>query len=122
MIRSLAFAVAVGFAALLSSAGAGAVPVGPASAPVAAAAAEADVLLVRDGCGRGYRYSSRRGGCVPDFDRGPPPPPRYYAPAPPPPRYYAPAPAIVLPVPRVVIPACPPGQRYSNSRRACVWR
>lgn len=109
-MRSLAFAVAVGFAALLGSGSAGALPVGPASAP-AVSAAEGDLLLVRDGCGRGYRYSSRRGGCVPDFDRGPPPP-----------RYYAPAPAIVLPVPRVVIPACPPGQRYSNSRRMCVWR
>jgi hypothetical protein len=114
MIRSLAFAVAVGSAALLSSASAGALPVGPASAP-AVSAAEGDLLLVRDGCGRGYRYSNRRGGCVPDYDGGPP---RYA----PPPRYYAPAPAVVLPVPRVVIPACPPGQRYSNSRRMCVWR
>src|SRR5688572_12399663 len=49
MIRSLAFAVAVGSAALLSSASAGALPVGPASAP-AVTAADSDVLLVRDGC------------------------------------------------------------------------
>jgi hypothetical protein len=30
---------------------------------------DSDLTLVRDGCGRGMRYSNRRGGCVPQ-DRG----------------------------------------------------
>jgi len=34
-----------------------------------------DLTLVRDGCGRGYRFSHRRGGCVPDYVG-----PRYVAP------------------------------------------
>ena len=29
---------------------------------------ESDVTLVRDGCGRGYRFSNRRQACVPEFD------------------------------------------------------
>lgn len=54
------------------------------------------VLKVRDGCGRGMRFSERRGGCVEDFDggprgyyedRGPPPPPPMYDRRPPPPEY-----------------------------------
>lgn len=57
---------------------------------------ENHVLQVRDGCGRGMRYSDRRGGCVEDFDggprgyyedRGPPPPPPMYDRRPPPPEY-----------------------------------
>jgi hypothetical protein len=102
-MRSLAFAVAVGSMTLLSSGSAGALPV--LSGESAASAVESNLLLVRDGCGRGMRYSNRRGGCVPDdYGRGPPPPP-----------YYAPPP------PRLVIPVCPPGQRFSNRRQACVW-
>ena len=59
-------------------------------------AAETHVLQVRDGCGRGMRFSERRGGCVEDFDggprgyyedRGPPPPPPMYDRRPPPPEY-----------------------------------
>ncbi len=40
----------------------------PLTHPVAAAANE-DVTLVRDGCGRGYRFSNRRQTCVPMDDR-----------------------------------------------------
>lgn len=57
---------------------------------------ETHALQVRDGCGRGMRFSERRGGCVEDFDggprgyyedRGPPPPPPMYDRRPPPPEY-----------------------------------
>lgn len=59
------------------------------------ATATSHVLLVRDGCGQGMRYSGRRGGCVEDFDGGPrgyyedrgPPPPPMYDRRPPPPEY-----------------------------------
>ena len=61
------------------------------------AAAASHVLEVRDGCGRGMRFSERRGGCVEDFDGGPrgyyedrgapPPPPMYDRRPPPPPEY-----------------------------------
>jgi hypothetical protein len=37
------------------------------------AAVDDDVTAVRDGCGRGYRYSHRRGGCVPAGGYGPGP-------------------------------------------------
>lgn len=59
-------------------------------------AATSPILQVRDNCGRGMRYSERRGGCVEDFgggprgyyeDRGPPPPPPMYDRRPPPPEY-----------------------------------
>lgn len=105
-MRSLAFAVAIGSMALLTSGSAGALPAAFVDSP---AAAEANLLLVRDGCGRGMRFSNRLQACVEEFDRGPrrgPPPPFYVAPPP----------------PRVIVPVCPPGQRFSNSRRACVWR
>ena len=113
-MRSLALAVAIGSMALLTSGNAGALPVGLVEST---AGVEANLLLVRDGCGRGMRFSNRLQACVEDFDggrRGPPPPPPYYygggdyrRPPPPP--------------PRIFIPACPPGQRFSNSRQACVW-
>jgi hypothetical protein len=73
----------------------------------------ADTMVVRDGCGRGMRFSERRGRCVPDEDRD----------------------ARVCPrgsrwsdrrercVPdEVVREACPPGFRFSESRQACVPR
>lgn len=60
-------------------------------APARTVEVESQTLLVRDGCGRGMRFSERRQACVEDFDggpprferedpefrRGPPPPPRY---------------------------------------------
>ena len=109
-MRSIAFAIAVGSAALLSSGTAGAFPLPPVES---AAAADSSLLLVRDGCGRGFRYSHRAGGCVPDYA----PPPVYVRPAPPPPVYIRPAP----PPPVYVRPACPPGQRWSNRMQGCVW-
>jgi hypothetical protein len=107
-MRLLAFFVAIVAMALLSSGSAGALPV---VSVESVAAIESNVLLVRDGCGRGMRFSNRLQACVADFDRGGPPPPRYYGER----DYYR------GPPPRVIIPQCPPGQRFSNSRQACVW-
>ena len=112
-MRSLAFAAAIGAMALLPSGNAGAFPM----APGATAGLESGVLQIRDGCGRGFRYSYRAGGCVPDYQPAPhyvsPPPHVYVRPAPP--VYVRPGPA------PYVRPACPPGMRWSNGRGACVW-
>src|SRR4029453_10444382 len=99
-MRSLAFLAAIGSMALVSSSSAGALPVVSAES---VAAIESNMLLVRDGCGRGMRFSNRVAAWAPDSARGPPPPPYYYGE-----RDYRRGPP-----PRVVIPACPPGQRFS---------
>ena len=113
-MRSTAFAIAIGAMALLPFGNAGAFPLAPVES---AAAVDSSLLLVRDGCGRGFRYSYRAGGCVRDYA---PPPPVYVRPAPPayvaPPVYVRPAPP-----PPVYRPACPPGQRWSNRMGGCVW-
>jgi hypothetical protein len=105
-MRSLAFAAAIGAMALMPTSNASAFPI----APGATAGVESNVLQVRDGCGRGFRYSNRAGGCVRDFGGGPPPP-----------VYVRPAPPVYVAPPAFVRPACPPGMRWSNGRRACVW-
>lgn len=97
-MRSVVFAAAVSAVALMSSGPAGALPL----APVESSAVESNLLLVRDGCGPGMRYSHRMQACVRDF--GPPPPYGYRPPPPPPPR-----------------PICPPGMRFSYRAQACVW-
>jgi hypothetical protein len=103
-MRLLAFAAAIGTAVMMWGGSAEAFQV----LPDQAATARSDLVLVRDGCGRGFRYSYRRQRCVPDYDVE-------FRPVPvPPPVYYRPP-------PRVVVPACPPGQRYSRSRGFCVW-
>lgn len=71
MMKALALTIAIGAASVLVAADARALPLAPAQP---AAATESGITLVRDGCGRGMRYSNRRGGCVPQYDRGP----RYY--------------------------------------------
>jgi hypothetical protein len=106
-MRLLAFFVAIVAMALLSSGSVGALPVGSVDS---VAAIESNMLLVRDGCGRGMRFSNRLQACVVDYDRGGPPP-----------RYYGERDYYRGPPPRVIIPQCPPGQRFSNSRQACVW-
>lgn len=83
--------------------------------PVQQNRTDSSIIEVRNGCGPGFRYSYNRGGCVPD--RGPPPPAYYPGYRPPPPAYY---PGYRPPPPRP--PICPPGQRYSRSFGACVWR
>jgi hypothetical protein len=94
MMRTLqALIIAIGAVFLLAG-GADAAPLGlGTSAAVQSGALESDVTLIRDGCGRGMRWSERRQACVEDFGRGPP---------------------------IVVQPACRPGWRYSNSRGGCV--
>ena len=80
-------------AMLLMASDAGAVPLGLGKGAINELSAhESTVILVRDGCGRGMRFSNRRQMCVEDFDRGP----------------------------RFVAPGCPRGMRFSNSRGRCV--
>jgi hypothetical protein len=120
-MRPLISAVAIGSMALLTCGNAVAVPV----APVDGAALEPNLVLVRDGCGRGMRFSNRLQACVEDFDDGyrQGPPLRYYGQdgPPPPPLYYRDDVYRRAPAPAPVIPPCPPGQRFSYSRQACVW-
>jgi hypothetical protein len=88
-----ALALAVGAMVLIADS-AGAAPLGLGKGAInQSSALEGDVTLVRDGCGRGMRFSNRRQVCVEDFDRGPP---------------------------VVVAPGCPRGMRFSNSRGRCV--
>src|SRR5262245_13104113 len=116
-MRSLAFALAISTMALLPSGSAGALPL----APAASSGVEPEVLLVRDGCGRGMRWSNRMQACVQDFGPGP----RYYDDSPD--TYVRPVnpPRVVVVPPRMVVPprvvTCPPGQRWSNGRGTCVW-
>jgi hypothetical protein len=111
--------LAVAAAGLLALAGGDAVAA-PLLAGAKPAAVESHTLLVRDGCGRGMRFSNSRQTCVEDFgegrggyDEGP----RGYGDRPRGPGYgdgYRDA-------PRVVVPDCGRGMRYSNSRQACVY-
>jgi hypothetical protein len=107
MVR-LAAVVAVGAFAMLA-APADAAPL--TSSKSAISQSDDSVTLVRDGCGRGMRYSNRRGGCVPDGDgRGP--------------GYVDPGAAIIGGIVQGVIGAprgCPPGTRWSNRRGTCVY-
>jgi hypothetical protein len=102
MLKALAFTAALGAIAALSIADAGALPLAP-SKP---ALENADLSLVRDGCGRGMRYSRRAGGCVP-IDGAVVVAPRVVAPM-------VVAPAIIAPR------ACPWGYRWSNRFQQCV--
>ena len=117
-MRPLVTAVAIGSMSLLAFNNAVAVPV----APVDGAALAPSLVLVRDGCGRGMRFSNRLQACVEDFDDGYRQvlPPRYYGEDGPPPRYYRDD-VYRRPPPAPILPTCPPGQRFSYSRQACVW-
>jgi hypothetical protein len=69
MPKATVLAIAIGTVAMFFAFGAGALPLTPVkSQPVV----ESNMTLVRDGCGRGYYYSERWGGCVEarDYDRG----------------------------------------------------
>jgi len=91
---SLALLVAIAGAFLLSAGSADAAPLGLAGrTAIQSSAQDGDVILVRDGCGRGLRWSNRRQACV-EAD-GPPP-------------------AVM------VRPDCRPGWRWSNGQGACV--
>ncbi len=100
MLKTLALTVAMGAMTVLSTADAGALPLIQSKQTIE----NADLSPVRDGCGRGMRYSRRAGGCVPDG-------PVVIAP-----RVYAPAPIIVAPAVR----GCPWGTRWSNRFQQCV--
>jgi hypothetical protein len=94
-LATAAVIIAIGAAAVLLAGRAEALPLSHAgAAALQHSAQETDVTLVRDGCGRGMRFSNSRGGCVQDFNGGP----------------------------RVVVVphGCGPGFRFSNSRQACV--
>jgi hypothetical protein len=107
-----ALIIAIGAVFLLAGS-ADAAPLGlGTSAAVQSGVQEGDVLLVRDGCGRGMRWSNRRGHCVPMDGPGPGPDP---------------AAAIIGGVIGGAIQAtrprgdgCPRGWRFSNSRGRCV--
>jgi hypothetical protein len=91
-LASLAVMITVG--AALFAGNATAAPIAPVgSAIIQSGGQDSGVTLVRDGCGRGMRFSNSRQACVEDFGGG---------------------------GPRVVEPGCPRGTRFSNSRQACV--
>ena len=104
VLASLAVMIALG--ATLLAGNASAAPIAPATSAIAqcGTAQDSDVTLVRDGCGRGMRFSTRRQGCVPEGNVDP-------------------GAAIVngiiggvVGVPR----GCPRGMRWSNGRGRCV--
>jgi len=64
--KILTLSAMIGVAAAFTSADARAMPL----THEMAAAVSDHVIAVRDGCGRGFRFSNYRGGCVP-IDRGP---------------------------------------------------
>ena len=72
---------------------------------------DSNLTLVRDGCGRGMRFSNRRQACVPQGGGG-----------------VDPGAAIVHGIIQGVVGSggrgdgCPRGMRFSNSRQACVRR
>lgn len=96
LLALLAFAVAMTGLSGLSAPDANALPL--------ALAKSADVehvtVMVRDGCGRGMRFSNRRQTCVEAFDDR---------------REFRDEPR------RFVRDECGRGQRFSNSRQRCVW-
>jgi hypothetical protein len=110
MRKFLVLAAAIG--GLLLAGDAGAVPLAGARHGIAASG---DVTLVRDGCGRGFRWSNSRQACVPEF-RGPPGCPPGFR--------WSDYRQTCVPLERIapVVPACPPGFRWSNSRQTCVPR
>jgi hypothetical protein len=66
MLKTLAMTVALGAGAALLAADATALPLSQGKAGVAA---HDTVLLVREGCGRGWQWSERRRRCVRDNPR-----------------------------------------------------
>jgi len=97
MLKTLALTLAMGAMTVLSIADAGALPLTQSKQTIE----NADLTAVRDGCGRGMRYSRRAGGCVAD---GP----------------VIIAPRVVAPI--IVAPrrGCPWGTRWSNRFQQCV--
>jgi hypothetical protein len=110
-IASAALAVTLAIGGLFVSAEAKASPLAAMKSAITEAAPES-VTLVRDGCGRGMRWSNRRQACVPQGGG-----------------YVDPGAAIVggiaAGIAGAVIaprPRCGPGWRWSDRRGACVPR
>jgi hypothetical protein len=72
----------------------GAMPLAQGKAGIAA---QDSVLLVREGCGRGWQWSERRGRCVRDTPR-----------------------AQMRDVLRETFDRCGPGRHWSNRRQRCI--
>ena len=102
--------IAIGGALALLGGGANAAPVTFAKGAIVQTQGS-DLTLVRDGCGRGMRFSNSRQACVPQGGGG---------------RVYVdPGAAIVQGIIGGAIeatrPGCPRGTRWSNRRGACVY-
>jgi len=92
-LASTLLALAFSASGLMFASGANAGPLTAAKGAVSQAAQQdSDVRLVRDGCGRGMRFSNRFQTCVEEGGGGP----------------------------RFVEPGCPPGTRFSERRQTCV--
>ena len=109
MRMMLRVAAAVGALGALVAVEAGAMPL----SPVQHGFGSNDLTLVRDGCGRGFRFSERRQRCVPDEDREVGVCPRGFR--------WSDGRQRCVPEVRVQ-EGCPPGYRFSESRQACVPR
>ncbi len=90
MLKTLTLTVAIGAVSALLVVDASALPV----TQIKQVAVESPTTLVRDGCGRGMRFSNSRQTCVEEFGRGP--------------------------SVRVIPQGCGPGMRFSNSQGGCV--
>lgn len=66
MLKTITTAAAAGALTALLTVGASALPLAPLKQP----GAESNLILVRDGCGRGMRYSNSRDRCVSKSSRG----------------------------------------------------
>ena len=109
MRRKLVMTAAVGVLFAFVAFDAGAMPL----APVQQGLTADDTLFVRDGCGRGFRFSERRQRCVPDEDRTLAVCPRGFR--------WSDGRQRCVPEVRVQ-EGCPQGYRFSESRQACVPR
>lgn len=118
LIRGALAAAALMFA--IATPPAEAAPLSAAATALAAPATlDSHVLQVRDGCGRGRRYSNRRDRCVEDFDDRRGPPVRRGQPV-------DPGVAIMQGVIGGMVaprgrPGCPRNMRWSDRRNACVY-
>jgi hypothetical protein len=65
MLKTIAFALALGAVTTLAVADAGALPLAQARQGTSGS----DITLVREGCGAGFQFSERLGRCVKDSPR-----------------------------------------------------
>ena len=91
MLKTATLTVAIAAMSALFALDASALPLAAAKQQ---AAVESQLTLVRDGCGRGMRFSNHRQSCVEDFQS--------------------------QPQIRVIRAECPHGWHFSNRERGCV--